>query len=232
MSTYGPQPSGTTAECGKETELSNHIIARAQHCRYGYNDARSRVLRLLPCTVSQLKSATEHKDSFFIQGMEINEVTVVGIIRRTMPTVTHVVYCLDDMTGPPMDVQQWMDLEDDNLNEIIPPGTYIRVVGSLRSFKHHRSMVAFSIRRIGDLNEITSHMLEVIQAHLLSDGSSCGRVFNVIKSSPAAEGISVQNLRTILKSLSSYDISLQFLINEGHIFSTTDENHFKSTYDD
>ncbi|KAK1785465.1 hypothetical protein P4O66_018831 [Electrophorus voltai] len=200
--------------------------------------------------------------------MEINEVTVVGIIRRTMPTVTHVVYCLDDMTGPPMDVQQWMDLEvqmlkqDDNLNEIIPPGTYIRVVGSLRSFKHHRSMVAFSIRRIGDLNEITSHMLEVIQAHLLSDGSSCGRlknkamtssitnvshigeasafgftasqsqVFNVIKSSPAAEGISVQNLRTILKSLSSYDIrsSLQFLINEGHIFSTTDENHFKSTY--
>lgn len=34
-------------------------------------------------------------------------------------------------------------------------------------------MVAFSVRRVKDLNEITSHMLEVVQAHLLSDRSSC-----------------------------------------------------------
>ncbi|XP_076865867.1 replication protein A 32 kDa subunit-like isoform X3 [Brachyhypopomus gauderio] len=137
---------------------------------------RSQALCVQPCTVSQLKSASEHKDSFFIQGLEIHQVTVVGIIRRAVPTITHVVYCLDDMTGTPLDVKQWMDLKEDSLDDgVIPPGTYIRVVGILRSFERHRSMVAFSIRRIGDFNEITSHMLEVVQAHLLSNRSSSFR---------------------------------------------------------
>ncbi|XP_076865866.1 replication protein A 32 kDa subunit-like isoform X2 [Brachyhypopomus gauderio] len=185
---------------------------------------RSQALCVQPCTVSQLKSASEHKDSFFIQGLEIHQ--------------------------------------EDSLDDgVIPPGTYIRVVGILRSFERHRSMVAFSIRRIGDFNEITSHMLEVVQAHLLSNRSSSFRlknkattstimnsspacdvsrfgftasqsqVFSVIKGCPTTEGISVENLTTTLKSLSPYDIRgcLQFLLNEGHIFSTIDENHFKST---
>ncbi|XP_072530733.1 replication protein A 32 kDa subunit-like [Salminus brasiliensis] len=224
---------------------------------------RSRILCILPCTVSQLMSATPHQDAFFIKGIEINQVSVVGVIRRTKPSVAHVVYTLDDMTGPPVDVKQWMNLEDVNMNScVIPPGTYIKLVGSLRSFQHRRSLVAFSIRRVEDLNEVTSHMLEVVQAHLLNDGSSCSmmknksmtsaimslsnarestsygftanqsQVFNLIKSCPLAEGISVQSLRTTLKYLSLYDLraSLQFLINEGHIFSTVDEDHFKSTY--
>ncbi|XP_036418471.1 replication protein A 32 kDa subunit-like [Colossoma macropomum] len=222
---------------------------------------RSRILCVLPCTVSQLLSATEQQGSFFIQGTEINQVTVVGIVRRTKPAVAYVVYSLDDMTGPPLDVKQWMDLEDANMNDcVIPPGTYIKVVGSLRSFQNHRSMVAFSTCRVEDYNEITSHMMEVVQAHLLNDSSSCSmmkkkamtsimslsrsnestsygftanqsQVFNLIKSCPLAEGISVQSLKTSLKYLTPYDIRtcLKFLINEGHIFSTVDDDHFKST---
>uniref|UniRef100_A0A8B9LHN5 Replication protein A C-terminal domain-containing protein n=1 Tax=Astyanax mexicanus TaxID=7994 RepID=A0A8B9LHN5_ASTMX len=228
---------------------------------YEGKSKRSRILCMMPCTVSQLRSASEQKDSFFINGLEINQVSVVGIIRKYKPYVAYVVYTLDDMTGAPLDVKQWVDLEDASMNSyVIPPGSYIKVVGSLRSFQHQRSLVAFSIRRLEDLNEITSHMLEVVQAHLLNNSSSCSavknkymtkenlsnandltaygftanqnQVFNLIKSCSLAEGISVQNLRTALKYMSLYDIrnSLQFLINEGHIFSTVDENHFKATY--
>ncbi|XP_049331980.1 replication protein A 32 kDa subunit isoform X2 [Astyanax mexicanus] len=200
---------------------------------YEGKSKRSRILCMMPCTVSQLRSASEQKDSFFINGLEINQVSVVGIIRKYKPYVAYVVYTLDDMTGAPLDVKQWVDLEDASMNSyVIPPGSYIKVVGSLRSFQHQRSLVAFSIRRLEDLNEITSHMLEVVQAHLLNISSSCSAVFNLIKSCSLAEGISVQNLRTALKYMSLYDIrnSLQFLINEGHIFSTVDENHFKATY--
>ncbi|XP_053539883.1 replication protein A 32 kDa subunit isoform X3 [Ictalurus punctatus] len=193
------------------------------------------ILRVLPCSVSQLLSAREHRDSFFIRDVELNQVTVVGLIRRSKPKLTHLVYSLDDMTGPHLEVIQWVNLE------------------------HHRSMVAFNIRCLDDFNEITSHMLEVIQAHLHSDSSSYSRmnnetstiintshasdpatigftanqrqVFTLIKSCPLAEGISMECLRKSLKYLSLYDIRtcLQFLINEGHIFSTIDDFHFKST---
>lgn len=33
--------------------------------------------------------------------------------------------------------------------------------------QNNRSLVAFSVRPLEDMNEITSHMLEVVQAHLL-----------------------------------------------------------------
>lgn len=33
--------------------------------------------------------------------------------------------------------------------------------------QNHRSLVAFSMRPLGDMNEITSHMLEVVQAHMV-----------------------------------------------------------------
>lgn len=33
--------------------------------------------------------------------------------------------------------------------------------------KNHRSVVAFSVRPLEDMNEITSHMLEVVQAHMV-----------------------------------------------------------------
>ncbi|XP_060720858.1 replication protein A 32 kDa subunit-like isoform X2 [Tachysurus vachellii] len=211
------------------------------------------ILRVMPCTVSQLLSAREHRDSFFIRDMELNQVTVVGLIRRTKATLTHLVYSVDDMTGPPMDIKLWLNLEQDvSMNHcVIPSGTYIKAVGSLRSFQHHRSMVAFNIRCLDDFNEITSHMLEVIRAHLDSESSSNSlintshasdpatigftanqkRVYTSIKMCPLPEGISMQCLRNSLKYLSSYDIRncLQFLINEGHIFSTVDDYHFKCT---
>ncbi|TSK28178.1 Replication protein A 32 kDa subunit [Bagarius yarrelli] len=158
--------------------------------------------------------------------MELNQVTLVGLIREAKLTETHLIYSLDDMTGPPLDVKQWLNLE------------------------HHRSMVAFNIRRLTDFNEITSHMLEVVYAHPhserspysmitshASDPATIGftdnqrQVYTCIKNCPLAEGISMQCLRNSLKSLSSYDIRncLQFLINEGHIFSTIDDYHFKCT---
>lgn len=39
------------------------------------------------------------------------KVSVVGLIRRAEPTLTHLVYSLDDMTGPLLPVKQWLNLE-------------------------------------------------------------------------------------------------------------------------
>lgn len=62
-------------------------------------------------------------------------------------------------------------------DDTIPPVWACAIwLGEFFSCQHHRSVIAFNIRRLDDANEITSHMLEVIQAHLHSDKSSCSMV--------------------------------------------------------
>uniref|UniRef100_A0A3Q4BHE4 Replication protein A C-terminal domain-containing protein n=1 Tax=Mola mola TaxID=94237 RepID=A0A3Q4BHE4_MOLML len=205
-------------------------------------------------------------DTFAVCDLELNQVSIVGIVRGFTPFVTNMQYSVDDMTGPPLCVKQWLNEEDWSLTSV-PPGTYVKVIGSLRNFSGQRSVLAMNIRCIKDLNEITSHMLEVVQAHMLlfekvlkglrenvnmnptaaslsghggnhSEGilpnglsNIQGQVLRVIRRSCVlAEGISLQDLKSQLDYLSMRDIraSLVFLVNEGHIFSTIDEHHFKS----
>ncbi|XP_028256047.1 replication protein A 32 kDa subunit-like [Parambassis ranga] len=210
-------------------------------------------LAILPCTVSQLLSASEvGHDTFAFCGWELNQVSVVGVIRGYSPCVTNIHYYVDDMTGPPLSVKQWVSTEDCKLMTAASPGTYVKVIGSLRNFKGQRLLLAMDIRRISDLNEISSHMLEVVYAHM----SFFGKVFDVNMNTPArllparclstiqdqvlhvvkkfsycGDGISFDGLKTELDYLSMKDIrtSLSFLINEGHVFSTIDKDHFKST---
>ncbi|XP_027142511.1 replication protein A 32 kDa subunit-like isoform X2 [Larimichthys crocea] len=124
-------------------------------------------LQILPCTVSQLLSASlVGGDTFGICDLDLNQVSVVGIIRGFAPFVTNVQYSVDDMTGPPLNVKQWVGEEDCDLMGFPSPGMYVKVIGSLRNFSGQRSVLAKYIRPIKDLNEITSHMLEVVHAHM------------------------------------------------------------------
>uniref|UniRef100_A0A3P8SCW5 Replication protein A C-terminal domain-containing protein n=1 Tax=Amphiprion percula TaxID=161767 RepID=A0A3P8SCW5_AMPPE len=167
------------------------------------------------------------------------------------------------MTGPPLKVMQWVNTEDCALMTSIPTGAYVKVIGSLLYYSGQRSLLAKDIRHIKDLNEITSHMLEVVQAQM----QLSGKVFDVNMNTPAASlsgrlrgghpegmlpnglsttqgqvlqvirrfsvhehGISLCDLKSQLDSLMTMDIrtSLAVLLNEGHVFCTIDEHHFKS----
>nr|XP_019946116.1 PREDICTED: replication protein A 32 kDa subunit-like [Paralichthys olivaceus] len=222
-------------------------------------------VQILPCTVSQLLSAPQDSnDTFTICRCELNQVSVVGIIRGFSPFPANIQYSVDDMTGPLLNVKQWLNKEDSGTVTAASPGTYVKVTGSLRNSRGKRFLMATSVRCIKDLNEITSHMLEVVQAHMelsgkvydvnmnttlpsMSGRCSVGRpegilpnglstiqaqVFDIIrKFSDHNEGISLHDLRTQLHYLRLTDIrsSLTFLLNEGHVFSTIDEHHFKSS---
>ncbi|XP_041842907.1 replication protein A 32 kDa subunit [Melanotaenia boesemani] len=243
----------------------------------GEKKGRTRVSQIIPCTVSQLMSALQVDESFRVGDVEVTQVTIVGIIRSTDKSMTNIQYKVDDMTGAPMDVKQWVDTEDPSVDStVLPPGTYVKVSGNMRSFQNHRSIVAFSVRPLEDMNEITSHMLEVVQAHMALDksqgmsgaggglsttGSSVSRpamegvkgsyagannvinnglsanqnqVLSLIRSCPDPQGISIQDLKHRLGGMSIGIIkqAVEFLSNEGHIFSTIDEDHFKSTDSD
>ncbi|KAM9488060.1 replication protein A 32 kDa subunit [Clarias gariepinus] len=242
----------------------------------GEKKGRSRAQQIVPCTVSQLMSAAQAEDVFRVGEVEVAQVTIVGIIRSTDKSMTNIQYKVDDMTAAPMDVKQWVDTEDPSVDSsVIPPDTYVKVSGNLRSFQNNRSLVAFSVRPMEDMNEITSHMLEVVQAHMLlskpqammgvgggvsssmvpmsrsgpgGTGMSGGysganamannglnpnqnQVLCLIKSCPEPQGISIQELKQRLSGMSMTIIRdvVDFLSNEGHIFSTIDEDHFRST---
>ncbi|XP_076827922.1 replication protein A 32 kDa subunit [Brachyhypopomus gauderio] len=246
----------------------------------GDKKGRTRAQQIVPCTVSQLMSAAQAEDVFRAGEVEVAQVTIVGIIRSTDKSMTNIQYKVDDMTWAPMDVKQWVDTEDPNVDSsVIPPNTYVKVSGNLRSFQNNRSLVAFSVRPLEDMNEITSHMLEVVQAHMLlskpqttmgggavglnssmgpvsrpgmsgmgMSGSYSGaaalannglspnqnQVLSLIKSCPEPQGISIQELKQRLSGMNITVIRqvVDFLSNEGHIFSTIDEDHFRSTDQD
>ncbi|NXW76042.1 RFA2 protein, partial [Hirundo rustica] len=250
---------------------------------------RSRSQNIVPCTVSQLLAAEQVDESFRICDVEISQVgagavavsaeprparatfsrvpqvTVVGIVRHAEKAPTNILYKVDDMTAAPMDVRQWVDTDEaGGENVVVPPGTYVKVAGHLRSFQ--KSLVAFKIMPLENMNEFTTHILEVVNAHMMlrknlmsasrvpQSFSSTGmsdmggyrgggslpvngltahqsQVLNLIKSCHVPEGMSLQDLKQQLHSMSMSTIkqAVEFLSSEGHIYSTVDDDHYKST---
>ncbi|XP_060113480.1 replication protein A 32 kDa subunit [Heteronotia binoei] len=237
----------------------------------GEKKSRSRSQNLVPCTVSQLLSAEQVEETFKIRGVEISQVVIVGIIRQAEKAPTNILYKVDDMTAAPMDVRQWVDTDEaGDENIVVPPGTYVKVVGHLRSFQNKKSLVAFKLMPLEDMNVLTTHMLEVVNAHMslrkeslqsastsmmasrsfassgmgnmTSFGGSVAmpvgglsshqsQVLNLIKSSVSTEGISLKELKSQLHNMNVATIkkAVEFLSSEGHIYSTIDDDHFKST---
>ena len=187
---------------------------------------------------------------------------------------TNITYVIDDYTAPPIEIKQWVDPNEDDLDNLgIRENDYVRVFGSVRSFKGVRNIVSFKIERIQDMNEMTLHLIETMHAHLaiqkrhlggvaaaggsysytanssstyhtpMDTGSGMGaipdqglsgiqkQVYEIITAYKNELGISTSEIKAVLPSASHNDVkkAIDFLSDEGHIYSTIDEDHFKST---
>ena len=153
------EPAATHSPLGAPTASQTKKKSRAQH--------------IVPCTISQLLSATLVDEVFRIGNIEISQVTIVGIIRNAEKAATSIVYKIEDMTAAPMDARQWVDTDDaSSKNTVVPPETYVKVAGHLRSFQNNKSLVAFKIMPLEDMNEFTTHILEVVNAHMILSQSN------------------------------------------------------------
>ncbi|KAK1141266.1 replication protein A 32 kDa subunit [Acipenser oxyrinchus oxyrinchus] len=215
---------------------------------------RSRAQSIVPCTVAQVLSVSQTEDVFRFGEVELSQVTLVGVIRHAEKA--------------PTNIQQWVDTDEGGgENIVVPPGNYVKVSCHLRSFQNKKSLVAFNVRPLEDMNELTSHMLEVVHAQMLlnkpqpmmgdgamnrslsmpgntgsgysgaEDGGMNGltpqqsQVLNLIKTSKEVQGISIQDMKIRLKGMNALAVkqAVEFLGNEGHIYSTVDEDHYRST---
>ncbi|XP_067386851.1 replication protein A 32 kDa subunit isoform X2 [Emydura macquarii macquarii] len=232
----------------------------------GEKKQRSRSQNIVPCTVSQLLAAEQTHETFRIREIEISQVIIMGIIRQAEKAPTNILYKVDDMTAAPMDVRQWVDTDEAGSETVVPPGTYVKVAGHLRSFQNKKSLVAFKITPLEDMNEFTTHILEIVNAHMIlrkslmapskmpqslgsfgmggmaSYGGSSSmpvngltahqsQVLNLIKSCSDPEGMSLKELKSQLHNINMSTIkqAVEFLSSEGHIYSTVDDDHYKST---
>jgi len=127
---------------------------------------------LIPVTIKQLKNAptgASGDGSFAVDGHELHQVTICGVIMQADEQNTNLQYKIDDGTDDII-VKMWIDTDADEAmierRAQWKEGKLVRVVGQLRIFNHSRSVVAFNIQPITDYNEYTYHFIEVVHSHL------------------------------------------------------------------
>ncbi|KAB2600145.1 AP2-like ethylene-responsive transcription factor AIL5 [Pyrus ussuriensis x Pyrus communis] len=135
-----------------------------------FSSTRNRDIQtLLPLTVKQITDAcvsAVDKSEFVIDSVDVNNVTLVGMVHEKIGRITDVAFFLDDGTGR-MECNKWFhEAKDANEMERILDGMYVRIHGRLKSFQGKKTLNVFSIRPVSDYNEIASHFIECIYVHL------------------------------------------------------------------
>lgn len=228
----------------------------------------SRPDNVVPCTIAQIHRMGEGEDHLTVASREVQYVTVVGLVMSVDQQSTKVSYTVDDRTGPPLEGHIFATEPEEQariLSQLVE-GTYVRVLGSVRSVDGRRVLKTFRTFGLTNLNELTMHLAEVVHSQvallaenkrqLAEDGlvtktepmdtSSFGggamsnslgldpkqnTVYEIIRECPSAIGISLDDVCMKVKSLGRPAIKevVEFLSNEGHIYTTMDDCHYKAT---
>ncbi|KAG4197139.1 hypothetical protein ERO13_A05G004300v2 [Gossypium hirsutum] len=135
--------------------------------RPSYSSKNSDARCLTPVTVKQLKDLSKVGESgISIDGVDVNNIVLVGIISKIDNAVSDCTFRVDDGTGW-VECTKWIHEHADSVEvDVISVGMYVRVYGQFKSIQSRRSIHTFSIRPITDFNEIAHHFLECIYVHL------------------------------------------------------------------
>lgn len=241
-----------------------------------------------PVSIHQIKGIEmlPGDEALRIDGKDIGQVTIVGVVRSIERKETKTTFSIEDHTGV-LDVIHWEDdasMKDPSAE--CREQMYVHVTGHAKTFGDKRQVNAFMIRPVTDFNEVTYHLLAIIEAHLHNTrgpittgkpgaagvvgglvGSSAGgmaaasaapgasdygrtaapafdnasgltaiqqQVLGVLTSGSSESGVSRATVIERLEgkfSVQQLNDALEWLSAEGHIYSTIDDDHFKSTDD-
>jgi len=234
-----------------------------------------RAQNIVPVKIEEVLNAPE--EGFRIEGTEVGMICILGQVIDVDIKATKTTYQVEDNTGS-VEVVHWVTEEGAATPDKIPQGSYIRVIGSIRTQADKKHVMGFGIMDSPTEAERDNHDLQVVFSRLklkqlnakLSGGgggqmmdnsglsnsmmgsgmganmgggvstnlsSSFGNknydtVYALIKQSQEDQGISISSLLQSVQgkmSKSEMDSAIDYLSNEGHIYSTVDDEHFKST---
>ncbi|XP_032687952.1 replication protein A 32 kDa subunit-A [Odontomachus brunneus] len=215
----------------------------------GKKGAQSNDRSIVPVLIKHIISAT---GDLQIAGKTVNTLTFVGIVRHIEQETTKISYHIQDDTGT-LTAMMWLEA-DKNAREDILVNTYVRVHGLIRDQHNQRNVLILRIYPLEDLNELTCHFVEVIYFMLMFnkpteessaapnmvvyDNTMSGMtpeqmmVLEVVRSADDGEcGIEKRIILTKIPKhvVSRLDEILDFLLCEGHIYTTSSEDFFKAT---
>ncbi|OWZ24691.1 DAN Replication protein [Phytophthora megakarya] len=123
---------------------------------------------ILPVSIRQLQTVNADDDTLRLDGQEVSTVRLVGLLTNLTPHSTSLRFQLDDGSGA-FDCQYFVTADDADASEgemnRLREGSYVRVVGKLRTFQGKASVSCFNVTPVEDMNELTHHLLEVIYVH-------------------------------------------------------------------
>ncbi|PBC30775.1 replication protein A 32 kDa subunit [Apis cerana] len=216
-----------------------------------------RVQTLIPVTIKLLHSISPIEDPTF-WGIKARMFTFVGLIRNVEETATKISYDIEDDTGT-ITALKWLEANKQETDRVAEVNTYVRIVGMLREQNDKRHILILRLLPLQNLNELTNHILEVIYASLKAEAklnknrklkknttndvsneddlhygmsSQQSLVYKIIYAQNDTEcGIERSEIKKkVPKSiLSDVDNIIEFLVSEGHIYTTSTDDHFKTT---
>eukprot|EP01006_Ploeotia_vitrea_P034377 TRINITY_DN65744_c9_g1_i1.p2 TRINITY_DN65744_c9_g1~~TRINITY_DN65744_c9_g1_i1.p2 ORF type:complete len:253 (-),score=168.89 TRINITY_DN65744_c9_g1_i1:140-898(-) len=124
-----------------------------------------------PICVRQLVNAEADSDNrVIIDGKPATQVRLVGLVMSAQVENTYMGWELDDGTGV-LRLRMYNDDQGNPKRPDIAAGMYVRVIGNAAKYMSNKSksssLIVFDVRPITDFNEVTYHLLEIVQTHLL-----------------------------------------------------------------
>ncbi|GAB2291459.1 hypothetical protein Dimus_025714 [Dionaea muscipula] len=162
---YGSQFDGNAAFAGGGFMPSQ----ATQAADYSSSSSKPRDAQgLTPLSVKQIIEAefsTSERSNFVIDGTDVYNVKIVGMVFNKVERVTDVGFIVDDGTGR-IDIHRWVNEAIDSKEmDIIRDGMYVSVFGHLKGFQGKKQITAYAVRPVTDFNELTYHFIECAYVH-------------------------------------------------------------------
>lgn len=103
-----------------------------------------------------------------LSGLSFGMMTVVAIVRAIEHSSTKITFTLEDHTGQ-IDAHLWLEEGDVAQVPAILLNTYACVHGSVRTQGGTKAIMIFRIDAINSINELTTHILEVLNARYMAE---------------------------------------------------------------
>lgn len=142
-----------------------------------------RVIReqsLKPVTIKQVNdSVLANSDGeFSINGVDINTVEVVGVVRRVDGEREQLVdITIEDGTGL-ITVKKWLDTTQLKLEVLehynAMMSTWVRVCGQIKTLQERKTIAHPRIAPVANYNQVTNHFLRAIAVYVDAQGGSGG----------------------------------------------------------
>lgn len=213
-------------------------------------DNKKRHSSVVPVAIKQILDSPE--DQLQIAGLPVTMMQVVGIVKAIAISTTKIQYTIQDWSGI-IEGMLWLEGDNDSKGSNVTENMYCRMTGTLRRNDNQKVLFVYNIRPIENLCELTYHYLQVIhiplkaeeqrQVQIPEDNNSeapvnngmnltaaQNKVYRAIQTAKTDAGMHKNEISQNVKiPAPELDKIIEFLIDEGHIYATIDDFHYRAT---